>query len=68
MKCSFSLFSSQGIYSNGIANGKLVIPRKVDQHGNHVSHLLDHYHDEASESTLHYHLEIDNETLHLELE
>ncbi|XP_055689829.1 A disintegrin and metalloproteinase with thrombospondin motifs 7 [Lutzomyia longipalpis] len=62
-------YEHEGIYSNGIADGKLVIPRKVDQHGNHLSHLLDHYHDhQANESTLHYHLEIDNETLHLELE
>lgn len=56
-----------------------MIPRKVDHYGVHISHDLDHYHDEQTESAhamdiengrkpLHYHLELNNETLHIELE
>ncbi|CAD7087043.1 unnamed protein product [Hermetia illucens] len=57
----------RGKYTHNISTGHLVIPRKVDHKGQHISHNLTHHHDIHGKD-LHYHIEVGNETLHLELE
>lgn len=64
-KIIFSFLS--GKYTHNISTGHLVIPRKVDHKGQHISHNLTHHHDIHGKD-LHYHIEVGNETLHLELE
>ncbi len=58
-----------GKYSHGLHNGNLVVPRKVDRNGRHISHNVTHHHNEASSDTLHYRIDINNHTsMHIELQ
>lgn len=57
----------QGIFSDEISTAHLIVPRKVDGNGVHLSHNLNHSHGPDDVGQLHYHIELHNETLHLEL-
>lgn len=59
----------KGIYSHNLEMGHLIIPRKVNQLGEHLSHNLTHFHqDNEDEEKLHYHISFDNQTFHIELQ
>jgi hypothetical protein len=66
-----------GIYTHNLAEAHLVVPRKVNTFGEHLSHNLNHRHNhnhyndatgDAEDHKVHYHIDLHNETLHLELE
>lgn len=47
----------------------MIIPRKVDTHGNHLTLNLTHIHPHRNHNErLHYHIDLNNSTLHLELD
>ncbi|CRL05730.1 CLUMA_CG018759, isoform A [Clunio marinus] len=67
----------RGIFSNSLREANLIIPRKVNNEGDFISHDLvhhhahDYYNEETGDSEdhkVHYHIDLHNETLHLELE
>lgn len=77
------LLKIAGIYSDELHIANLIIPRKVNHFGEHLSHDLNHHHNHSYElfndeivhekraenaKQVHYRIECDNETLHLELE
>ncbi|KAG5674191.1 hypothetical protein PVAND_004173 [Polypedilum vanderplanki] len=66
----------KGIFSNSLSEAHLTVPRKVDEFGEHISHILNHHHSHnyynkstgiAEDHSVHYHIDIHNETFHLEL-
>lgn len=44
-----NLLLPSGIYSQGVRNGQLVIPRKVNHLGDHISHDLTHHWSETDD-------------------
>ena len=56
-----------GKYTNDLLAGNIVIPRKVNDIGEYLSHNLTHYHSNSTD-LLHLHIDMNNETWHLELE
>ncbi|XP_055914270.1 A disintegrin and metalloproteinase with thrombospondin motifs 7 [Eupeodes corollae] len=69
--CCWGVIAEQTLYgkhSDELISGRLVTPRKVNRHGEHVSHNLTHHHDRNNPEDLHFHIDLDKETLHLELE
>lgn len=66
-----------GIFSSSLHEADLIIPRKVNSDGEHVSHNLIHHHEhdyyegetgEPEDHMVHYRIDLHNETLHLEME
>lgn len=58
-----------GIYSD-LHAADLIIPRKVDRHGQHITHNLTHHHDDDGDGDgeLHYHIMLNNTLHHIELQ
>lgn len=58
-----------GKYSHGLHAANLIVPRKVDHNGRHLSHNVTHHHNESSSEKLHYRIDINNDTsMHIELQ
>lgn len=70
MLCSYYLKKQfSGKYSYGLHTGNLIIPRKVDHNGQHISHNVTHHHHDSSTEKIHYRIDINNDTsMHIELQ
>lgn len=67
-----------GIFTRNLRGAMLIVPRKVNHLGEHLSHNLTQHHshnyyydDDLTNSTdhlVHYQIQINNDTMHLEME
>ncbi|KAG4065960.1 hypothetical protein HA402_006678 [Bradysia odoriphaga] len=65
---TYGYFSHEGKYSHRLSDGHLIVPRKVDHNGQHLSHNVTHHCNDVEE-TLHYRIDVNNDTsMHIELQ
>lgn len=65
-----------GKFSHDVQSGNLIIPRRVNANGTHLTYNVTHFHDfnddngidfDEQYNKLHYHIDLNDETIHVEL-